>query len=455
MDAKHLREPSNFRPGIADAASSRQWLVLAVAATGFVFDTYELLVQGVVVRPALIDLNFQPGMRDFNAWVGWLLFLPSFAGGIAGLAGGWLTDRFGRRPVLVWSLLIYGAATAGAACATSAAELLAWRCVTLVGVSTEWIAATALVAELFEDRRRRDAALGFTQAMGGLGVLLVGAAYFVCARYGNAWPAIQESHAAWRYALLIGAVPVLPVLIARFFMPESAAWRALKTAGTLCRPGFTELFRPALRRTTIVSVMLVAFIYAAGFGALQHMPRIIPGLAEVHALPANRQEQVIGLVSASQELGSLIGRFAMAALLVAWVGRRRVLRGFQWPALILLPGLFLVAPYLDVGVLALVVLLSGLIYNGQINFIGNYLPQVYPTRLRGVGESFAISVGGRMLGTSAAMLTPWLANFTPGSGPAQKLAIAAAMVAAFACVAGIVISTFLVEPRQNQAGETR
>jgi hypothetical protein len=123
--------------------------------------------------------------------------------------------------------------------------------------------------------------------------------------------------------------------------------------------------------------------------------------------------------------------------------------------LLFLPGLFLAAPHLDVGILALLVLLCGLLYNGQISFIGNYLPQVYPTHLRGVGESFAISVGGRMLGTSAAMLTPWLANFTPGNGPAQKLAIAAAMVAAFACAAGIVTSAFLVEPRQSQAGETR
>src|SRR5690349_19791922 len=146
MDAKQVRECSDPPLGTGSLAKSRRWLILAVAATGFLFDTYELLIQGIVVRPALIEFNFQPGTRDFNAWVGWLLFLPSFAGGVAGLAGGWLTDRFGRRPVLVWSLLIYGAATAGAACATSAAGVLAWRCVTLVGVSTEWIAATALVA---------------------------------------------------------------------------------------------------------------------------------------------------------------------------------------------------------------------------------------------------------------------------------------------------------------------
>ena len=39
----------------------------------------------------------------------------------------------------------------------------------------------------------------------------------------------------------------------------------------------------------------------------------------------------------------------------------------------------------------------------QFSFWGNYLPRVYPTHLRGTGESFAANVGGRMIGTSAAL----------------------------------------------------
>jgi hypothetical protein len=133
---------------------------------------------------------------------------------------------------------------------------------------------------------------------------------------------------------------------------------------------------------------------------------------------------------------------------------RRVLRSFQWPALLVIPGLFLAAPHLHVGVLAVAVLVAGLIFNAMINFIGNYLPQVYPTRLRGVGESFAISVGGRMVGTSAALFTPWLANFTPGAGPSEKLALAAAAVAALAGLGGLVTSAFLVEPARREPGDT-
>jgi len=50
-------------------------------------------------------------------------------------------------------------------------------------------------------------------------------------------------------------------------------------------------------------------------------------------------------------------------------------------------------------------LLRGLVTVAQFSYWGNYLPRVYPTYLRGTGESFAANIGGRMLGTSAALLT--------------------------------------------------
>jgi len=212
----------------------RQWLVCAIAGVGFLFDTYEIVVQGIVVRPALLDLTgWAAGSPQFNRWVGWILYFPFLAGGIAGLVGGYLTDRFGRRRMLVASIVLYGAATFGAACTTSPAELLLWRCLTIVGVCTEWIAATAWITELFDDRRRRDAALGFTQAMAGIGVFMVAVVYYLGVTYGHLLPAIQQSHAGWRYALLFGALPVLPVLLARLRLPESPRWLQLHAAGSL------------------------------------------------------------------------------------------------------------------------------------------------------------------------------------------------------------------------------
>src|SRR5204862_6793557 len=105
------------------------------------------------------------------------------------------------------------------------------------------------------------------------------------------------------------------------FLPESPVWQQRKRAGTLKRPSFAELFRPAFRRTTIVTTIMMACAYAAAFGAIQQMPRVVPGLAEVRALPRTAQEQTISGVQSFQEFGGLAGRIILAGLAAVVVGR--------------------------------------------------------------------------------------------------------------------------------------
>ena len=83
-----------------------QWLICTVAALGFAFDIYELLVAPLVLPPALRSFGFSKP-EEINYWKGLLFWVPAVAGGIFGLVGGYLTDRLGRRRVLVWSILIY------------------------------------------------------------------------------------------------------------------------------------------------------------------------------------------------------------------------------------------------------------------------------------------------------------------------------------------------------------
>ena len=88
-----------------------QWLICAIAAIGFAFDIYEILMLPLIVRPALLELTgAAPGSPQFQMWVGRLFYIPAFAGGIFGLIGGYLTDRLGRRRVLTYSILIYAVA---------------------------------------------------------------------------------------------------------------------------------------------------------------------------------------------------------------------------------------------------------------------------------------------------------------------------------------------------------
>src|SRR2546422_6282179 len=132
-----------------------QWLICIIAVIGFAFDTYELLMLPLMLRPALETLgHLQFQSQDYNHWRDLLFYVPAVCGGVFGLLGGYLTDRLGRRRVLVWSILLYAFSALGAGYATSLPMLLVLRCTTFVGVCVEFVAAVAWLAELFPERDR-------------------------------------------------------------------------------------------------------------------------------------------------------------------------------------------------------------------------------------------------------------------------------------------------------------
>jgi MFS family permease len=428
-----------------------QWLICVVAALGFAFDSYELLMLPIIVRPALADLlHVPPNSLAVNEWVGTIQYIPAVAGGIFGLLGGYLTDLFGRRRVLVWSILLYGFSALFAGMSSSVGTLLFWRCCTFVGVCVEFVAAVAWLSELFTDPKQRERVVGFTQAFGSIGGIMVTGAYYLVVTYGPSLPAVQGGHEAWRYTLMSGLLPAIPLIIIRPFLPESPTWQQRKLAGTLKRPSFAELFTPQFRRTTIVTTVMMACGYAAAFGAIQQMPRVVPGLEQVRTMARTAQEQTISGVQSFQEFGGLAGRIVLALLATVIVGRRRLLYVFQIPGLILLPMVFLFVPRVGLPLAQWGIFLVGMATISQFSFWGNYLPRVYPTHLRGTGESFAANVGGRMIGTCAALVTTSLVPYVWGDSVPIQLAHAAAIVGTTAYVIGVVASFWLPEPSKTE-----
>jgi MFS family permease len=432
-------------------APKATWLIAAISAIGFAFDSYTLLMLPLIVQPALTELLHVPqGDPLINHWVGYLFYWPAVAGGVFGLLGGYLTDLFGRRRILTYSILLYTLSAFAGGYSTSVGQLLFWRCCMFVGVCVEFVAAVAWLAELFQDPKQRESIIGYTQAFGSLGGLMVSAGYYLCVTYAQSLPAVHGGHAAWRYTLMSGIIPAIPLIVIRPFLPESPVWQEKKRAGTLKRPSFGELFRPEFSRTTIVTTIMMACAYAAAFGAIQQMPRIVPGLAEVRSLPRDVIQQTVSVVQGFQENGGLLGRLALAFLAVRILSRRKLLHIFQIPGLIVLPLVFLFAATSSLTLTKFGMVAVGFFTIAQFSFWGNYLPRVYPTYLRGTGESFAANVGGRMIGTSAALLTTNLVASMPGATPPIRLAHAAAVVGTAAYVIGFIASYWLPEPKQEE-----
>jgi hypothetical protein len=359
--------------------------------------------------------------------------------------------------------------------------LLVLRCTTFIGVCVEFVAATAWLAELFPDPKQRERVLGFTQFFSSFGGIMVATANHWIVTHASGLPAIglpsflaslgnvSEPHAAWRYTLMSGVIPALPLILVRPFLPESPAWQAKRAAGTLRRPSIAELFAPSLRRTTIVTTLMMALSFGVAFGAIQQIPQIVPALPDVRArvaestkgmkeLDAKRTtgeivQKTAAEVSQNQEWGGLTGRLALAILVTAVASQQKLLRIFLVPGLIAVPIVFGYATHQNQTALSVGIFLVGLFTVAQFSFWGNYLPRVYPLHLRGTGESFAANIGGRMIGTSFALLTSELALFMPGATDAVKMAAAATAVGTFAYIGNLILSFWLPEPTHAELPE--
>ncbi len=158
---------------------------------------------------------------------------------------------------------------------------------------------------------------------------------------------------------------------------------------------------------------------------------MVPGLPEVRPLAPRLVEQTVSGVQLFQELGTIV----------------------------LVPGLFVFAfLYFFAATHSLVlvkygIFLAGILLNGPFSLWGNYLPRmprIYPTHLRGTGDSFAINMGARVIGASGVLFTTQLANVMPGAGAAARLAYSTGTLAVLAFSGSLLGSFWLREPEGNQ-----
>ena len=123
----------------------------------------------------------------------------------------------------------------------------------------------------------------------------------------------------------------------RSSVPSRISAVGRKKAGIqLERPHFSELFQPALLRTTLVATLLYACTYALPLGAIQHTVRMVSGLSDVRNLPPKQVEQIASGVQVYQELGGATGRILFAVFIVHVVSQRRRALLFFVPSLAVL-----------------------------------------------------------------------------------------------------------------------
>src|SRR4051812_35793718 len=227
--------------------------ILAFSFIGWIFDFYDLLLLSFLISPSVTsivkDLALEPNQ------IAILLGTPLAFTAVGGFIGGAMADRFGRKPLLMATILVYSVGTLAAGLSIGVWTLLAARAVTGVGVGGEWAVAHALVGETVPPAVR-----------GRYGSYLQsGSAFarFFASMMGN----VLAPSIGWRLAFMISAIPALLVVFIRREMPESDVWLLSVKDGINERLGYVaalgQMVGPALRKTTALALSVTTFNMAA------------------------------------------------------------------------------------------------------------------------------------------------------------------------------------------------
>ena len=288
-------------------------------------------------------------------------------------------------------MLLYALGTAACAAAPNMWALVAFRLVASLGIGGEWAAGAAMVAEVVPEHRRVEAgALLYTSAPFGL-FLATFANFQIAGVFFKGTP-----ETSWRLVFLCGLIPAAVAFVVRLFVREPERWR--QAAAGAPRPRFAELFTPENRALTISGFTMAVIALIAWWSVNAFIPIVSSGLAQATAkASAFDRTATLGLVEHWKALGTNV--FNLGGLIgtlltipaAKVMGRRKMFALYYF-----LSGLAILAAFgLDLPPQQRLYMyfFIGLTVFGVFGSFTYYLPELFPTRLRGTGAGFCYNVG--------------------------------------------------------------
>ena len=432
---------TSVTPASVSARAARR--AMLSAWIGWMFDGYENYAF-VLVMPVAMRQLVPPEQIDRVAlYSGAVLAVTLFGWATGGVIFGIIADYLGRKRVLMLAILWYSLFSGLTYFAPSFEILMLCRFLTGLGLGAEWGAGTAIVAELWPSTHRGRAA-GILQSAFGAGFFIASVTWFFVGQWGPD---------SWRYMFVIGALPALLLLYIQREVEESPMWlevkerrrRAKTHAGMVGTPSSEDrqvvqftltyvLSNPQLRRRIALLLVMSLSTVIGWWSISTWIPLYAGQLAAAAGQPAQRAASLTGV---TYNIGTVAGYLVFGVFADRW-GRKPVIELYYVGAFVMTVGLFLFVK--SPTVMLIVAGVNGFFTLGQFSWMAVYLPELFPTAVRGtsislifnasrfvaaLGPLFAgylITTTGSIAGTAVVMSFVYIAGMaaTPIAGPETR-----------------------------------
>ena len=392
---------------IPSEVTPAQKRTLLAAALGWGLDGFDVMLYSNVAVHVMSDLHIT--RKSLTGLPNTFMLLAS---GVGGVLFGFIADRIGRKKALMLSILTYSICSLGSGLSTSIVMLVFFRFVLGLGMGGEWNTGASLVAETWPTHLRAKA-LAIVQSAWAWGLA---AAALV------AGIVLSKTANNWRAVFFVGILPALVTLWIRKSVPESQMWKERRSVGNQAA-SFAEIFSPALRRNTILLLMMNVFGLFAWWGLFSWMPPYL-------TLPVEKGGRGLGMMNTTTLLVvlNLVGMFP-GYICYGWVadylGRKRSLITYTVCAALLIPA------YAVARDPRLILVLGAMVaFFGTGFFVGSGLigSEIFPTSVRALALGFTYN-GARAL-SCVAPYTIGAVGDRYGLGPAFWICAASFLLTA-------------------------
>jgi MFS family permease len=371
-----------------------EWLVLIIASAGWIFDVYEGQIFNLTRDHLLREiLSVEAGHPDLKKYGDRLLGIFLLGGTFGGILFGSLADKYGRRPIMILTILMYSLFSGLTYFANSLDQVMVLRFLVAMGIGGEWAVAAALVAEVFPTRARAYAS-GIFHSTSVIGTWL--------ATLAAIWVGTE-----WRYAYLVGVIPAFLIVWVRLTVKEPGKWQQAKDETHKNRGSLKELFSLSPWRKHAVLAMCLAAVGLGTFWALvvagqtlAYERILADGIPDGVAM--EKSKFAYGFV---QTLGGGAGLLLFGPI-SARLGRKKAFILYHLGAAVIVPlTCFVPQSY---GMLLAFLPLFGFFTLGMHAGYAVYFPELFPNHLRATGSSVGFN-GGRLLAFALLWyVAPWL-----------------------------------------------